>query len=852
MKIGNLFYFLTAFLIAIVSVNADSNQSLKNVPSIEFLNIDKSGAIHIEGELSSATALGNEISASFTFFERHKSSLYLAEPLKELTVEQTNHDRLGLTHIKFRQTYNEVPVITGQLITHFDKENKINTVNGSLVRDIQINHVPTITSSEAVQNSVSDLKSFFGDGSANEAELVVFPWEGEIYLSWRMFILTDFPMGRWEYFVNAHTGDIIYKANRIMNSPAIGIGIGVMGNAYDHIDTDYNGSEYSMTDYTRQLDNNVHGHDGQMPPGNYIRTSIASSSLPGYVAVDTDNVWTASSQAAAVDGQLYTGLVYDWLLSELGRNSFDNNGASMNTTVEYTAEGTNNAYWNGSRIVIWGASSGYNSLAGSPDVIAHEWGHAVTQHTSNLIYEKEPGALNESFSDMMGAAFEFAYPQYDAPDWNMGENISFSSSGFRSLSYPHLHNDPDTYGPIDPYWHDVINCTPQNTNDWCGVHSNSGVGNKWFYLLSDGGIHNGVTVDGIGVQNAMKVAYHANAYYWTNNSTYQEAAYGTVSASSDLDPTYAWTIQVSKAWDAVGIYAPNPEINFVADTSWGWVPFAVNFEGSSVLNVQSWDWDFGDSTYSILQSPAHVFNSAGMFDVSLEINADGDIKTLSQPNYIIALADTIFIDSFEVEAGTSIEVAVRIRNNVPLNKIIIPIEYGGIFTLTPNSVSTDGCRTDYFDIQQYIHIDPWNKRFTYRLETDPVYNTPDLPIGEGDILKIHFTVSEAANPGDSVIIELDGYTEYSPEFAGKSLMYDAIAHSGKILIPSCLMRGDVDGSSSIDISDLVMIVDYFFNDGTPPSPLDLADVDCSSSVDISDIVLLVAFMFNGGAPPCGC
>ena len=60
--------------------------------------------------------------------------------------------------------------------------------------------------------------------------------------------------------------------------------------------------------------------------------------------------------------------------------------------------------------------------------------------------------------------------------------------------------------------------------------TNSGVGNKWFYLLSDGGFHHGVTVTGIGVENAMQIAYRANSYYWSTNTNYHQAALATLSA----------------------------------------------------------------------------------------------------------------------------------------------------------------------------------------------------------------------------------------------------------------------------------------------------------------------------------
>ncbi|MCP4685222.1 MAG: hypothetical protein GY867_07200, partial [bacterium] len=99
-------------------------------------------------------------------------------------------------------------------------------------------------------------------------------------------------------------------------------------------------------------------------------------------------------------------------------------------------------------------------------------------------------------------------------------------------------------------------------NDYCGVHTNSGVGNKWFYLLSDGGTHNSVSVTGIDVANAMQIAYRANVHYWTSSSTYGEAAMGTISAADDLDPSGTWGTQVLNAWNAVQVPLPKPFLVF--------------------------------------------------------------------------------------------------------------------------------------------------------------------------------------------------------------------------------------------------------------------------------------------------
>ena len=537
--------------------------SLRADPTVTLYHESEKGfPDFVEGRFAEQVAAGSEMAAATDFFVKHSDAYKMTDPAGELEAGRLDIDELGMRHLRINQRYKGLKVIGAELIAHFTKDGVLKTVNGTYEPKIDVTTTPQLALSSAEQIAVGDLATFFGKGAPRDGELVVFPWEGTNYLTWRMFLYSDVPMGRWEYFVDAITGDVIFKANRIMNAEAIGTGTGVMGHTYNHIDTYQNASNYEMTDYTRQLDNNIHGHDGQMPAGHFIKTYIASTSLPGSLATDADNLWNSSTQAPAVDGQIYTAAVYDWWIDQFARNGYDNSGASMTTSVNYSAEGDNNAYWNGSQIVIWSWSTGWRSLAACPDVIAHEWGHAVTERTSNLVYQKEPGALNESFSDMMGAAFEFAHDTLDTPDWLMGENGRTTGVAFRDMADPHAFGDPDYYGTSDPYWVDVVGCSPSSYNDYCGVHTNSGVGNKWFFLLSDGGTHHSITVTGIGVANAIKVAYRANAYYWSSNTDYHEAAVGTISAAHDLDPSGAWEIQVAQAWNAVGVSTPTPSLAF--------------------------------------------------------------------------------------------------------------------------------------------------------------------------------------------------------------------------------------------------------------------------------------------------
>lgn len=340
------------------------------------------------------------------------------------------------------------------------------------------------------------------------------------------------------------------------NDDAIGTGIGVMGDNKDHIDTYGAPGSYYLLDRTRRANNNPHNNNGQMREDQSITTGILYNNT-FVTLVDNDNVWNALGQASAVDAHVHAAMTYDFLL-QLGRNSYDNNGSGMISIVERSDGYTDNAFWNGSCVSFCIVTAGHRSMAGAIDIVAHEWGHAVTSYASNLIYEKESGALNETFSDMMGTTVGFA-TGIDL-DWRHGENHNINGDANRDLSNPHLYYQPDTYVD-DPYWVDVASCTPGDNNDYCGVHTNCGVGNKMFYLLSEGGAHNGVSVTGIGIRNAFRIMYRANTTYWTRSTDFEDAMLGSISAADDLDNTGEWAAQTQRAWAAVkvGDIADYPE-----------------------------------------------------------------------------------------------------------------------------------------------------------------------------------------------------------------------------------------------------------------------------------------------------
>jgi PKD repeat protein len=289
---------------------------------------------------------------------------------------------------------------------------------------------------------------------------------------------------------------------------------------------------------------------------------------------------------------------------------------------------------------------------------------------------------------------------------------------------------------------------------------------------------------------------------------------------------------------------------FEADTTFGWVPFDVSFAATSGLEVDTWTWDFGDGDSAFVQSPTHTYENAGLFDVKVEINADGEIRSREKPNYIRALADSLIAASAEGNRNATVEVPVYAHNFVPITTIKIPVEYSGDLDVTLDSFSTVGCRTEYFEQQSYLHFNPVGKQKTIKLVSSYSGTSPDLPAGEGVIANLCFTISASAEDGDTTLVEVDGYNNFSPEFAGHFATYTPRVITGTLSV--CPMRGDLDGNQSINAADITYLVDYLFYGGPPPSPLEAGDVDCLGSINVADLTYLIDYLFYSGPPPCGC
>ena len=262
--------------------------------------------------------------------------------------------------------------------------------------------------------------------------------------------------------------------------------------------------------------------------------------------VSDDSLFLNKNDEAGVSAHYGIEKTYDYFKEVHNRDSYDNQGSPLISYVHYDNDYFN-AFWNG-QFMTYGDGNGNTTPLTTIDICAHELAHGVTGSSAGLIYQNEPGALNESFSDIFGTAVEF-YTLGAEANWLIGEDVGT----FRSMSDPKRYGDPDTYKGTNWY---------SGSGDNGGVHTNSAVQNKWFYLLTEGGSgsnDNGraYQVPGIGIEKAASIAYRALTLYLQPSSQYFDARLGSINAAEDLygkdSEAYAAVIE---AWNAVGVYYP--------------------------------------------------------------------------------------------------------------------------------------------------------------------------------------------------------------------------------------------------------------------------------------------------------
>lgn len=248
----------------------------------------------------------------------------------------------------------------------------------------------------------------------------------------------------------------------------------------------------------------------------------------------------------AYDG---SGATYDFFLNVFKRNSLDDKGMRLDSTVHYGVN-YDNAFWNGQQMA-YGDGDGelFNRFTISLDVIGHELAHGVTEYEASLVYQGESGALNESFSDVMGSMVK----QYKksqkvgAADWLIGAGLL--AKGVKGVALRSMKDPGTAYN--DP----VLGKDPQpshrknmykGTQDNGGVHINSGIPNKAFYLAATA-----LSPNGYAWSKAGAIWYETLCNRLRPDSGFADCAKLTQQVAKDMFGAPA-KAAVAKAWKAVG------------------------------------------------------------------------------------------------------------------------------------------------------------------------------------------------------------------------------------------------------------------------------------------------------------
>ncbi len=350
--------------------------------------------------------------------------------------------------------------------------------------------------------------------------------------------------------------------------------------------------------------------DFQITNMGQIRTYNANntSALPGTLLCDqTKQPCTINNANLHADAaHTYAIGTYSFYATQFNRDSIDNNGMVITSTVHYCDYDLyyghdvcpyDNASWNGSQMV-YGDARGY-PLA--DDVVAHELTHGVTQYESDLFYYYQSGAINESLSDVFGEYYDQTNGQGNDSEnvkWLIGEDVS-GSGVERSMSNPPQYGDPDKMTSPNYY---------TGGDDNGGIHWNSGVNNKAVYLMVDGtatdGPFNGKTVTALGWDKTAAIYYEANTDLLTSGADYTDLYHALQQACTNLVGQKGITIadcaQVKNALDAVEMNTrqkslgdfDDPSFEYSYSTYPYWDQYSTNY-GSPLSTVADYGNDGG-------------------------------------------------------------------------------------------------------------------------------------------------------------------------------------------------------------------------------------------------------------------
>ncbi len=515
----------------------------------------------------------------------------IAQPAAEFRAKSAETDEQGNLHVRLEQLYQGIPVYGGEVIAHA-KNGAFEMLNGRYYPTPELNTVsPAVSAGEAVQKIAAhyapeQLKADWTDeerqmvgGAETKSELVVYHHNRNLNaerLAWHVVFYPNL-LRREVFFVDALTGEIIHHFDHTCEiHPATGGGQYTAGNGQGAVEPAageacvdgpvpasgldlfnqnrsfgawMSGSTIYLEDAGRPMFNSNGSQMPGSPVGAIVTLDAKNTSPEVQNTFDYDFVKSATqtfSNKNAVSAHWNAIQSYEYYRITHGRNSIDNVGGNIISFINVSASngtGMDNAFWNGAAMWYGSGKTLFNELARGLDVGGHEMTHGVIEKTANLEYQYESGALNESFADVFAVCI-------DRNDWKIGEDVV--KAGVTPNNCLRDMQEPHNGFPAQP---NHVNEQVTGPQDNGGVHVNSGIPNRAFYLFA--------TNAAVGIDKAEKVYYKALRDYLVKSSQFVDCRLAVIQAANDL---YGNTVAnaAAAAFTAVGIVG-NEGGNYLGD-----------------------------------------------------------------------------------------------------------------------------------------------------------------------------------------------------------------------------------------------------------------------------------------------
>lgn len=487
--------------------------SAQFTPAENYINVRATGR---------ATLLSDNVAASpivraQNFLNQNRALLGLHDAATELEAVRVSRDAAGATHVHMDQRHNGLPVFGARVVVHMNGSGILG-VSGAFVDGLD--NLPSAARLTPVQlrdRVMAAARKLHPDASGlvvESSRLVVYRSgllkgvEGKSFLAWEAIVKGQPGQAiRDRIFLNAETGAVL--------------------NAIDEIHSILNRRIY--TPLYRNIQVIGEGQVG----------APANAPLAGDVTGSARRVDTPPRN-------LYNFAGGTWLLYNnlFGRDGYDDGAPGITDenqvqeSVYLINQNCPNAYWDGT-------STNYCPGFDADDVVSHEWSHAYTEFTHGLIYQYQSGALNESYSDIFGEAYDLVNGTEGPLGVTLTEGQTYANGGSRWVVGEDLSQvaaavllrdmwDPDAFPTPSP---GSVITSPNyfcGTGDNGGVHTNSGVPNHAFAMLVDGKTFNNVTVPRIGMIKALHIYFQAETHYQTPTTNFTQHADALERSCADL------------------------------------------------------------------------------------------------------------------------------------------------------------------------------------------------------------------------------------------------------------------------------------------------------------------------------